>query len=71
MVDEQHFHVTLRPTKCPTGVAGASIRGCMCCSRALCGMGGGGDYLCKSCLDKMITGEIAAAMYHYERNKDQ
>jgi hypothetical protein len=58
----KHFAVTLTLVECPQGWASASTQACMCCGRVLCGMGGGGNYLCEDCLCKMRTGEVANAM---------
>ena len=49
----RHFKVRLEEAYEPKGDATASIRSCMCCGLSICGMGGGGDYICIDCLDKM------------------
>jgi hypothetical protein len=54
----------------PKGIATAAIRGCMCCGMAICGMGGGGRYLCQDCLDKMDNGEMSEALYLLGRQRE-
>ena len=67
----RHYTVQLTETHEPRGVATASIRGCMCCGTAICGMGGGGNYLCQGCLDKMHNGEMAEALYLLARHREK
>lgn len=59
----RHYAVHLTEAYEPRGVATACIRGCMCCGIAICGMGGGGNFLCQNCIDKMHNGEMAEALY--------
>lgn len=66
----RHFRVVLEEAKEPTGYSTAAIRGCMCCGTMICGMGGGGDYLCQDCLKKMQTGEMAEALYLLARSRE-
>lgn len=63
----RHFKVILEEAHEPKGVAAAAIRGCMCCLMSICGMGGGGDYICIDCLDKMREGEMSRAIYLLEK----
>jgi hypothetical protein len=65
----RHFKVILAESHEPKGVATAAIRGCMCCLMSICGMGGGGDYICIDCLDKMREGEMSRAIYLLEKEK--
>lgn len=67
----RHYAVQLTEAHEPRGVATANIRGCMCCGMAICGMGGGGNYLCQYCLDKMHRGEMAEALYLLARQREK
>lgn len=66
----RHYFVELREAKQPLGITTSAIRGCMCCGSVLSGMGGGGDFLCQDCLDKMRTGEMAEAIYLLHRQRE-
>lgn len=66
----RHFRVTLEEAHEPKGIATAAIRSCMCCGTVLTGMGGGGNYLCQDCLNKMHTGEMAEALYLLTRQRE-
>lgn len=59
----RYYSVKLTEALEPIGIATAAIRSCMCCGIALSGMGGGGDFLCQDCLDKMRNGEMQEALY--------
>lgn len=59
----RHYAVQLTESHEPRGVATACTRGCMCCGIVICGMGGGGRFLCQDCLNKMHNGEMAEALY--------
>lgn len=65
----RHFRVNLVEAFEPMGMATAAIRGCMCCQMAICGMGGGGDYICSPCLDKIMNGEMSRAIFLLEKEK--
>ena len=54
----RHFKVKFEEAYEPKGIATAAIRSCMCCGRIICGMGGGGDYICVDCLEKISSGEM-------------
>lgn len=54
-----HYRVILEEAYEPKGISCTAIRKCMCCGTSISVMGGGGDYLCLSCLDKMRTGKMS------------
>ena len=67
----RHFKVKFEEAHEPKGIATAAIRSCMCCGRVICGMGGGGEYICIDCLDKMHKGDMAEALYLLARDRDK
>ena len=54
-----HYRVILEESYEPKGIACTAIRKCMCCGTCISVIGGGGDYLCLTCLEKMRTGEMS------------
>lgn len=51
-----HYRVTFEPVEEPKGMATASPRHCLACHTFITGMGGGGDYICASCLHLLHRG---------------
>lgn len=63
----KYFRLDLTPIEDPKGMTTCAIRSCLCCCKILCGMGGGGEYLCEDCYHAMYSGKIRRALYFMER----
>jgi hypothetical protein len=55
----KHYRMRLELAEEPRGMSGAAVRSCRCCGHILSGSGGGADYLCDPCYQKMYTGKLS------------